>query len=489
MFRRAVLTAGLWGGSAGLLLCTSSCRTPTALHSSTPSAAIASQTDGTGEQGQASPAPVDETARSVAAAAHATAAHTAAAPSSTSPAPTIQQTTWVPPVPEMPAAARAQSPAGQDDRQHQVQPVQHQVVSPPADNVDPVRPIVHEIVPRTPVVAEVCPPGYPGVPNMCPPGSPCPPSYVVVPPGYERWEFGDEYLCDGGDRGLPVHYDGFGRRGLETEDTIGEFKDHLGEAHVRPSSRVCIYAPRFAEVRTASLPITDVAVNKLAANHDRIGPGGLDTQLAPGQQQQNDELHGLEMRSRASGVDVDMSDSSLAKVDRIDSHVKLINVYEDLSFATDIQIDQLGTAVIGQALQNALAWSGDTVTYIIAHNFKGQELTARFAIEEYVGIEDKRTPGDLKIIKLADRKTAKPGDVVTFKIHFENVGGRELYEVRIVDNLTPRLQYIEGSASSELDGRVNIEDNGEGSQILTFELFEPLEGKTSGTVTFECRVR
>ncbi|MFG0294332.1 MAG: hypothetical protein ACF8PG_00380 [Maioricimonas sp. JB045] len=85
--------------------------------------------------------------------------------------------------------------------------------------------------------------------------------------------------------------------------------------------------------------------------------------------------------------------------------------------------------------------------------------------------------------------TAKPGDVVTFKIHFENVGGRELYEVRIVDNLTPRLQYIEGSASSELDGRVNIEDNGEGSQILTFELFEPLEGKTSGTVTFECRVR
>ncbi|QDU39051.1 hypothetical protein Mal4_33860 [Maioricimonas rarisocia] len=474
LFRRAVLAAGLWGGSAGLLLCTSSCRTPTAWQPSQPARPIASQTD---ELPHA--APVATMPQSVAQAdssvsqdvQHANATEPAASPSM------IQQTTWVPPVPRMPASAIA-PPAGTQ-----------QIPSDDRAGVAAVRPISHEIEPRTAVVAEVCPPGYPGVPNTCPPGAACPPSYAVVPPGYERWEYGDEYLCDGGDRGLPVHYDGFGRRGLETEDTIGEFKDHTGEPHVRPSSRVCIYAPRFAEVRTASLPVTDIAVNKLAANQDRIGPGGFDTRLIPGQQEQTDELRGVEMRSRASGVDVDMTDSAMAKVDRLDSHVKLVNVYEDLSFAKDVQIDQLDVAVVDDALQNALAWSGDTITYIIAHNRKGQELTSQFKAEEYVGIEDKRTPGDLKIIKLADRKTAQPGDVVTFKIHFENIGGRELFEVRIVDNLTPRLQYIEGSATSELEGRVQIEDNGEGSQILTFELFEPLPGETSGTVTFECRVR
>ncbi len=64
----------------------------------------------------------------------------------------------------------------------------------------------------------------------------------------------DEYLCDGGDREIPVHYYEDTRQGLDTEDTIAEFTDHKGKQRTSKSNKVCVYAPRFASVRSVSLP-------------------------------------------------------------------------------------------------------------------------------------------------------------------------------------------------------------------------------------------
>jgi len=41
------------------------------------------------------------------------------------------------------------------------------------------------------------------------------------------------------------------RLGLDTEDTVAEYTDHLGRRRVKPTNRVAVYAPRFAAVRTA----------------------------------------------------------------------------------------------------------------------------------------------------------------------------------------------------------------------------------------------
>jgi uncharacterized repeat protein (TIGR01451 family) len=97
----------------------------------------------------------------------------------------------------------------------------------------------------------------------------------------------------------------------------------------------------------------------------------------------------------------------------------------------------------------------------------------------------------VRIVKLADRDEARPGDTITFTINFQNTGDFDVYDVSIVDNLTPRLAYVSGSA--EIDekhpGEVSVEPNGEGSEILTFKLDKPLKGHTGGTITFEAVVR
>ena len=91
------------------------------------------------------------------------------------------------------------------------------------------------IVPAA-AVADAAPAGRAVLATACPEGT------LVGPP--------DEYLCDGGDFGLPaaVRAD-WAVDGLEPEDAIAHYDTLDGRVIVTPSNRVCVYAPRFAAVR------------------------------------------------------------------------------------------------------------------------------------------------------------------------------------------------------------------------------------------------
>ena len=66
----------------------------------------------------------------------------------------------------------------------------------------------------------------------------------------------DEYLCDGGDRGTPAAPGGNGRvGGVDPRDAVVRFDIGVKGAtqpRVLPTNVVCIYAPRFAEVRVST---------------------------------------------------------------------------------------------------------------------------------------------------------------------------------------------------------------------------------------------
>ena len=104
---------------------------------------------------------------------------------------------------------------------------------------------------RTPAVqAEpVCNEGLP-IPLGCNP--------PWAPPGIAGPWPHDEYLEDGGDRDVQVNLGREGEiRGLELEDTVAIFDTADGVTVIKPSNRVCLYAPRFAAVRK----VTGVAQN------------------------------------------------------------------------------------------------------------------------------------------------------------------------------------------------------------------------------------
>ncbi|MDZ4689161.1 MAG: hypothetical protein SH850_29140, partial [Planctomycetaceae bacterium] len=305
------------------------------------------------------------------------------------------------------------------------------------------------------------------------------------------FHYPDEYLCDGGDRELPVHYGIDTRDGLDTEDTVGEFLDHNGKERTSKSNRVCVYAPRFASVRTVSLPYEEGTTIELAGI-TRSGSGGeLRTQLAPHLGNKNSSATGMRMRSRASGLESERLPGDVSQRQRPHEHDKIQNTFQDLNFFQTGIFEQADLARLNLGINAALVWSREEYPVI-----QGKIETATTGLSDITTsvltvVDDQKSnqPGQLRLVKTADKDAAELGDVITFTIRYDNLGPREIEAVRVVDNLTPRLEYVTDSATSDRAGRLVVQDNGEGSLVLIWELADPLVPKTGGVVTFQAKVR
>jgi len=299
----------------------------------------------------------------------------------------------------------------------------------------------------------------------------------------------DEYLWDGGDRLLPIHYDRNRIQGLESEDAVAEYYDDEGQRHVKPTNRVAIYAPRFAAVSKISGLSEGVAINQVFDAKAAVTGSGVRNRQSTVAQEQNAGTERLVVRSRGSEVESDrlpyQAEGPMSAVEQVQD----LATYEDLSYLQTGRFANADIAQIAASLQYAVDWTRDENPIIMGSTSAANSVSAVFKVDELVGRKDLRKKGVLQIVKLADKKVAKTNEIVTFTIRFDNLGDRELQDIAILDNLTPRLEYVADSATCDRAGRLVTSDNGEGSLVLRWELAEPLPGKTGGVVTFQARVR
>jgi uncharacterized repeat protein (TIGR01451 family) len=364
-------------------------------------------------------------------------------------------------------AANRAAPAGSASHPH-IAPVQGT-----PNNLSPIT--FSQAQPRLPVNDDGSPVGEPAV------------SWMI---GRESDKWPDEYLADGGDRGYPVHYDPYHRLGLNTEDTVAEFRDSDGKPVTQSTNRVTIYAPRFGSVRTIVTPSGDLQIARASGMQDRVVNSDLGTRVGPDDYTRNDRLRGIRVRSRASGVETREWERGVFNTARLAKHTKLSGLREDLSYWLSSSFEQSDKARLADGIDAALLWTRNENPVMTARVESLGQVEVKFRAAEMVGTEpEENEPGRLKIVKLADTKTAKPGDTITFVIRYDNVGERPLHDLRIVDNLTSRLEYIEDSATSDRAGDITLEDNAEGSAVLTFQFDQPLLGGKGGAVTFQCKVR
>lgn len=300
----------------------------------------------------------------------------------------------------------------------------------------------------------------------------------------------DEYLFDGGDRALPVHYGQFVRNGLDTEDTVAEFSDHRGNPHTLPSTRVAVYAPRFGSVTVIGEPVEGIQVELPFGAYDRVPGVALKRSLPPAHFAKHDPTTAVVVRSRPGSVGQGTVSSHVRGEVRPGIQEKLQNLHEEKSFLMAGRFVKGEMPYLARSLRAALVWTRDVSPVSAVALVAGQEIQALARGEQLLASDDTHlTDGQLRIVKLADKESALPGEIVTFTIRYDNLGDRELRELRIVDNLTPRLEYVTDSADSDRAGRLVVEDNEEGSLVLTFEVTEPIKGHTGGVVLFQARVR
>ena len=323
----------------------------------------------------------------------------------------------------------------------------------------------------------------------------CPP---IVPHGYamppaQNWNaYGidpQEFVCDGGDhdpRAIVRRDDSLA--GLQSEDTVAHYTTESGDIHVQPSTRACVYSPRFASVRRISAAVAGERVIGLSGIARPVGPNRFEHQVPGLVINETTELAHAEvtrrpdaMRDRNRGVRMNGVIQPLLADD-------IMVVLAALANQEMAQLRDTDLALIERLANAAVAWTVDESVEVAIEDLKAPTLVRDRKVDSLTTYEFPNA-GRLQILKLADRAHALPGEKVSFLIRVQNVGDSPVHHVVLADNLTTRLEYVEESQTCSVDAEFETQANEGQSLRLQWTLEEPLDVGESIEIRFECLLR
>lgn len=299
----------------------------------------------------------------------------------------------------------------------------------------------------------------------------------------------EEYLCDGGDHnGAVMVRDDWRLDGLNVEDTVAHFDTVDGRTLVAPSNQVCIYAPRFAAVRRVDSPYEDGHRVKAGGHAQPIALVGFtDEQLATTKMQPVPPLGDVGMRrvtiakQKDVGVPVHQVLQPMAVQDRLKPH-------ENFVYLRTGVMEEAEKPFIAKAAQAAIVWTNLQALQVMIDGKRAQAQLSVQRPQVTYRVDEPQNP-KLQLCKIASTGSAAPGEEIDFTLRFDNVGDQTIGNVTIVDSLTTRLEYVEGSAQSSVKANFSVTPNEAESLVLRWEITEPLKPGDGGLVRFKCRVR
>jgi len=301
---------------------------------------------------------------------------------------------------------------------------------------------------------------------------------------------GNEYLCDGGDQGAQVEV--MRDRtilGLDQEDTVAQYDTVDGRTEVEASNPVCLYAPRFAAVRQVSGLLTHEAHDRLADLALPILPSAQEQRGVPTtvlQPVEPERYVGINapraFRERARGESMDGAQGLAKLVDRF-------SVHEDFRVIRSGIFDNSEKARLAERLDAALVWSENQAVQVAIEKVTAVVATSDVGLQSVHRYELPPGKPRLRVVKVASKKSAQPGEDVEFTIRFDNVGDQTVGNVTLVDSLTTRLEYVPDTAQCSLDAKFFTQENEGESLVLRWEIRGPLKVGEGGIIRFTCRVR
>ncbi|MFK7770204.1 MAG: hypothetical protein AB8B55_23540 [Mariniblastus sp.] len=315
----------------------------------------------------------------------------------------------------------------------------------------------------------------------------------ISTPGYNGWNpdaARDEYVFDGNDRAEKVRVDqSFNLYGLETEDTVGHFDTLDGRRLVTPSNRVAIYAPRFGAVRKVD------GIFKAKLN---TPVGALEEQTPIAMQggkheatttKQHLALNRYEGATRASGFIDQTRGVTSGAVTHLFGVRNTFQAYENLMLIRLGKFSSGESARLNLGIQSALAWEDNLGLQVVTKKASPIIVRDVATVQQLVTIESEDGSAILRVTKIASKIAARAGEEVEFTIRYDNLSGKKIGNVTLIDNLTRRLEYIPNSTESSLKADFVTEQNDGGSLMLRWEITEPVDAHKGGIIRFKCRVR
>ena len=300
----------------------------------------------------------------------------------------------------------------------------------------------------------------------------------------------DEYVFDGDDRAKRVQVDSsWNVYGLDTEDTVGHYDTLDGRRLVAPSNRVAIYAPRFGAVRKLEGLINAQQNDYVGAMEEKTMIARQDGSNFSSTTKQHLALDRFDGTKRASGL-INRNRGVLA-----DSVTHLFGVrnsfkpYENLSLIRIGKHSNSESARLNLGIQSAKVWEDDLGLQVAVAKVQPIIVKDIAIVQEVAAADSDHGPDALRVTKVASRIAARAGETVEFTIRFDNLSGRRIGNVTIIDNLTRRLEYVPDTTECSLNAEFVTDNNDGGSLMLRWEITDPLPPGAGGVIRFTCRVR
>lgn len=317
----------------------------------------------------------------------------------------------------------------------------------------------------------------------------CGPVCGTPPPPGRPWLPKDEFLCDGGDGGAPMTFGGDGGlRGIDPRDAAVRFQAD-NRPRVLPTNRVCLYAPRFAAVRSSIGANQNLIVENLVVANHTERQEAINARQGPKKFTQNERAELARHRARAS----------LARGRQFAGDHVEVRVLQGFDVPTNIagNVKVQGPEVARNRQQgnlfrlrqklDGLKTAESAVVTGIAEGL-GQSVMA-WKPQEMAGVEVPPNKPGLAVIKQVDTAEAEPGAEVEFTIFYRNMGNVPIRNVSVIDSLLPRLEYVPRSALGPAGAVFTANENRVGSTELRWDLPEPVAPGQEGYVRFRANVR
>lgn len=310
-----------------------------------------------------------------------------------------------------------------------------------------------------------------------------------APPGIARPWPPEEYIGDGGDgRTMAIVGNDWRIDGLDPEDTLAHYETVDGRTLITPSNHVKLYAPRFAAVRRVNLVNSiDQQQNPLSARIKREALIGQQD-MPPKTVLQPVAARG-EIGEKLLTVQQQNQPPLLVESQRkVAELVNRFKAYEDFRVVRVGVFSEAEKALLAMRVEAANVWTRDQAAQVTINGRKAIEAVADRKAQTTYMVDDEKHPR-LRLVKVASADMARPGDIVEFTLRYDNLGDEVVGNVTIVDSLTTRLEYVEGSAQSSKKATFSVKENDAGSLELRWEITEPLPAGKGGILRFNCRVR
>jgi uncharacterized repeat protein (TIGR01451 family) len=351
---------------------------------------------------------------------------------------------------------------------------------------------------RKPTADELLAPGGLGLAGTSPcpftgPGGarcplPCGPVCGTAPPAGRPWIPRDEFLCDGGDHAEPAHFGGGGLRGIDPRDAVLQFNDDR-RPRILPTNLVCIYAPRFAEVRTGIGPNEALLVEASQSARLTSRESTAEGRTYPRRLVQNQGAEAARHRARASAMAGRVFAGEHEELRVLSEYDATLNVARFNLLQGPEQSRNREKAGALRDTSHFLAIKTAEAAVVKGIVQGAGEAVMTWTPRETVGVEVPPNKPGMAVIKRVSTGEAEQGDTVTFAIQFRNMGNTPITAVSIVDSLLPRLAYVPGSARGPKGTVFTAEENKAGSTELRWDLPGAIAPGVEGYVTFQAMVR